>query len=145
MIKKNIIRSIFIIMVIVAFFQSVYASVNVEKIYLNKEKVEINVWMNYTLSASVLPTNASVSSVEWYSSDSNVKDKNSTIQRPRHAIDVYDGNTLEYLETNIILLGDGTELESIDYYEDGFFAIHYFYLGTSKPARVFKIFINLGN
>ena len=77
--------------------------------------------------------------------DPNVKDKNSTIERPRHAIDVYDGNTLEYLGTNIIHLGDRTELESIDYYEDGFFAIHYCYPGTSKPARVSKIFINLGN
>ncbi|MEE3344086.1 MAG: Ig-like domain-containing protein [Bacilli bacterium] len=79
-----------------------------------------------------------------------VSDSQSTVARPRNAIDVYDGDTLEYLGTNVIKLGSvgkwGAELESVDYYTNNTFVIYYGYPGSSKNyiGHIAKIKLELG-
>ncbi|MEE3344087.1 MAG: Ig-like domain-containing protein [Bacilli bacterium] len=72
-----------------------------------------------------------------------VTDAKSTVEKPHNAVDVYDAATLEYLGTNIIKLGNSAELESVDYYDSGYFAAHYYVLRGGK-GKVVKIKLNLG-
>ena len=68
----------------------------------------------------------------------NVKDSDSTLKKPRNAIDVYD-QTGRYLGTNILKLGS-VELESVDYYGDGYFAVQYY--NPSGKNKVVKVKLN---
>ena len=72
-----------------------------------------------------------------------VKEKNSTLSKPHNAIDIYDGKTGKYLGTNIIKINNKAELEGVDYYGNGLFAIYYYMVG-SGVAYARLISINLG-
>ena len=73
----------------------------------------------------------------------NVKtDSKSTVSNPRNAIDVYEAGTMRYIGTNIIKLESKAELESVDYYGNGYYAIYYYITGKGR-GKIAKIKLSL--